>query len=299
MPKPARSAAPWGWGLCWLLFASTTLSYMDRQAVAVVGERLTGEFGVKLETLGWIIAAFQLPYALFQVPAGFLADRGDVRRTYAAAVVGWLLAAMAVAWSPTLGALMAFRAILGVGESFNWPCALRTTATVLPPADRGLGNGIFNSGAAVGAVLTPLIVAPLTAWLGWRAAFFLIGGLGFVWALAWGASAFGPAASLFLGADRPRQSGKVSGPARLAFAALIAAAITGGAVGFRSHGASALWWAIAGLIVGMLVVARAASARRGSAATTRSPTSARSSGSGDSGSWPSSRSRSMSAGISS
>jgi ACS family hexuronate transporter-like MFS transporter len=257
VPGAAKPAARWGWGLCWLLFASTALSYMDRQAVAVVGERLMDEFGVSNEAYGWIVAAFLLPYALLQVPAGFLADRGDVRRTYAVAVVGWSIAAMAVAWSPTLGALMMFRAFLGVGESFNWPCALRVTATVLPPADRGLGNGIFNSGAAVGAVLTPLIVAPLTAWLGWRAAFAMIGGLGFVWALAWQAAAYGPASALFLGADRPRPSGRVPRPALAAFAGLLVAAIVGGAIGFRYRGAMALWWAIAGLIVGMLLLARA------------------------------------------
>src|SRR5262249_4997840 len=161
-------------------------------------------------SLGWIIAAFGLPYALFQIPAGLLADRGDVRRTYAAAVVAWSLAAMAVAWSPTLGALMAFRALLGVGESFNWPCALRVTATVLPPVDRGLGNGIFNSGAAVGAVLTPLIVAPLTVWLGWRAAFALIGGLGFLWAVAWWLASYGPADALFLGGRRSAPAGRLT-----------------------------------------------------------------------------------------
>jgi ACS family hexuronate transporter-like MFS transporter len=139
---------------------------------------------------------------------------------------------MAVAWSPTLGALMAFRAALGVGESFNWPCALRVTATVLPPADRGLGNGIFNSGAAVGAVLTPLIVAPLTAWLGWRAAFALIGGLGFIWAIAWWVAAYGPAGSLFLGADRTRPSGRIPGPALAAFAALLASSLALGVFGY-------------------------------------------------------------------
>ena len=256
VPRSAKAASRWGWGLCWLLFASTALSYMDRQAVAVVGERLTAEFHVKFEALGWIIAAFGLPYALFQVPAGFLADRGDVRRTYAAAVIGWSIAAMAVAWSPTLGALMAFRALLGVGESFNWPCALRVTATVLPPADRGLGNGIFNSGAAVGAVLTPLIVAPLTAWLGWRAAFFLIGALGFVWAVAWCRATYGPARALFLVAERSGTSGRVTAPALAVFAMLLVAAIVGGAVGFLYRGATALWWAVAGLIVGLLVAAR-------------------------------------------
>lgn len=257
VPRSAKAGSGWGWGLCWLLFASTALSYMDRQAVAVVGERLTTEFGVGFESFGWIIAAFGLPYALFQVPAGFLADRGDVRRTYAGAVVGWSVAAIAVACSPSLGALMAFRALLGVGESFNWPCALRVTATVLPPADRGLGNGIFNSGAAVGAVLTPLIVAPLTAWLGWRAAFALIGGLGFVWAIGWSAAAYGAASPLFLGAGRPAGSGSVPPPARAAVVVLIAAAAIGGTLGFVRWGMPALWWAIAGLIVGLLAAARA------------------------------------------
>jgi ACS family hexuronate transporter-like MFS transporter len=232
VPRSAKAGPAWGWGLCWLLFASTTLSYMDRQAVSVVGERLTAEFGGSVGSLGWIIAAFGIPYALFQIPAGFLADRGDVRRTYAAAVVAWSMAAMAVAWSPTLGALMAFRAMLGVGESFNWPCALRVTATVLPPADRSLGNGIFNSGAAVGAVLTPLIVAPLTAWLGWRAAFALIGGLGFIWAVAWWVASYGPAAGLFLGADRARPSGRIPAPALAAFATLAALSVGLGAFGY-------------------------------------------------------------------
>jgi ACS family hexuronate transporter-like MFS transporter len=229
-PKPG---AGWGWGLCWLLFAATTLNYMDRQAVAVVGERIAAEFQIRFEDLGWVIAAFQLPYALFQVPAGFLADRWDVRKTYAAAVTWWSLAAMAVAWSPSLGALMAFRAVLGMGESFNWPCALRVTATVLPREDRSLGNGIFNSGAAVGAVLTPLIVAPLTVWLGWRVAFQLIGAAGLVWVAVWLFVVNGPAKMLFVAAlPGPISAGRVAGPARWAFVGLLAVAALGGIFGF-------------------------------------------------------------------
>ena len=87
---------------------------------------------------------------------------------------------------------MVFRALLGVGESFNWPCALRVTSAVLPPADRGLGNGIFNSGAAVGAVLTPLIVTPLSARYGWRPAFLIVASMGGVWVVAWLAMLRGP-----------------------------------------------------------------------------------------------------------
>ena len=70
---------------------------------------------------------------------------------------------------------MGLRAMLGMGESFNWPCALRVTSGILPPSERSLGNGIFNSGAAIGAVLTPLIVPYLAHRLGWRYAFVILG----------------------------------------------------------------------------------------------------------------------------
>lgn len=260
-PGPSKAASHWGWWLCWFLFASTVLSYMDRQAVAVVGERIKGEFHVGNEGFGWIIAAFQLPYALFQLPAGFLADRGDVRRTYAGAVAFWSLAAIAVAWSPTLLALMIFRAVLGLGESFNWPCALRVIATVLPPADRSLGNGIFNSGAAVGAVLTPLIVTPLTLWLGWRAAFAVIGAAGLVWVVAWVIAAYGPGSTMFTAhSTRVESSLPIRAPASWSFGILAQVSLAVGVLGYRFLPAgeklSALWLAVAVLMFGSLIVAR-------------------------------------------
>ncbi len=182
MPLKADRRA---WGICWLLFASTTLCYMDRQAIALVAVNIKSEFHINNEMFGWVISAFALSYALFQVPAGFLADRFDVRRTYAIAVLAWSIAAIAMGFAPTLLILMLLRAALGVGEAFNWPCALKTTERLLSPADRSLGNGIFNSGAAVGAVLTPLIVPIVAARFGWRVAFAIVGGLGFVWLVAW------------------------------------------------------------------------------------------------------------------
>ena len=81
---------------------------------------------------------------------------------------------------------MVCRALLGMGESFNWPCALRVTSGVLPPADRSLGNGIFNSGAAIGAVLTPLIwYRPWQFELGWQYPFVILGLGGLIWVAAW------------------------------------------------------------------------------------------------------------------
>ncbi len=102
-PKPP---ARWRWGLCWLMFASTVLSYMDRQAMSLVGPSIKAEFQSDNQGFGWVMAAFFLSYALFQVPAGYIADRRDVRLVYAWAVTWWSIAAAAMAFSPTLGVLM-------------------------------------------------------------------------------------------------------------------------------------------------------------------------------------------------
>ena len=198
----SKPSTGWRWGLCWLMFASTVLCYMDRQSMTLVGSEIKAEFQIQNEGFGWILAAFSLTYALFQVPAGYLADRCDVRSLYALAVVWWSLSAAALAFAPTLGILMVFRALLGFGESFNWPCALRATSAVLPPADRGLGNGIFNSGAAVGAVLTPWIVTPLAARYGWRPAFLIVASMGGIWVVAWLVMLRGPHRSILSGRGR-------------------------------------------------------------------------------------------------
>ncbi|RLT08802.1 MAG: MFS transporter [Planctomycetota bacterium] len=167
------------------MFGATALNYMDRQSMALVEEPIRKEFGLDNQQFGWIGAAFYITYALAQVPAGMLADRLNVRKLYLFAVLWWSLAAMAAAFSPTLSVLIAMRILLGLGESFNWPCALKVTSRILPPSDRSLGNGIFNSGAAVGAVITPMLVPPLALFFGWRVAFAVLGASGILWILAW------------------------------------------------------------------------------------------------------------------
>ena len=269
LAAPIPRAGRREWGLCWLMFASTTLCYMDRQAIALVSPFIKGEFRISNEDFGWVLAAFSLTYALFQVPAGYFADRWDVRWTYAGAVAWWSMAGMLAAFAPTLGLLMACRALLGVGESCNWPCALRVTGTVLPPADRGLGNGIFNSGAAVGAVLAPLTVPLLSNYFGWRTAFLVVGGLGFIWVAVWVAvTGRGPSAR-FAGRARPLRSPADASPAAsglpasvwIALAALTATAILV-AVSAVWFGRSAIWWSIALLMFGLLLIALVLPAER-------------------------------------
>lgn len=254
-PLTPIRAGQGAWGVCWLMFVSTVLCYMDRQTIALVKPAIVSEFAIPNdETYGWLMAAFLLPYALFQVPSGFLADAGDVRRLYAMAVGGWSLAGIAAAFSPTLGALMACRVMLGVGESFNWPCGLRVTSRILPPADRGLGNGIFNSGAAVGAVLAPLTIPVLAERYGWRVAFAAIGALGFAWVALW--MRFQPAPDAEKTTEaRVTRAGQLTGRARGAFLLLVAAALATTASAYW-YGRAAIWWGIAVLMIGALIAAR-------------------------------------------
>lgn len=257
-PESGLSNPPaWAWGLCWLMFASTVLNYMDRQTIALVKPKILGEFSINNEAFGWVLAAFQLTYAFFQVPAGYLTDRWNPRRTYAGAVAWWSAAGAVAALAPSLGALMVCRALLGVGESFNWPCALKVTGRVLPPAARSLGNGIFNSGAAVGAILTPLIVPPLAAAFGWRITFLAIGLLGAFWIVAWLRLTRGPAAEAMAVAPRPQPAESLPTDPR-AVGALVGLVLASLALAGASWwvGASALWWGVALLMVGLLVVAR-------------------------------------------
>ena len=276
LPQPDRSTPPaatetgisprataWAWVLCWLMFASTVLNYMDRQAITLVEGQISQTFSIaNFAGFGWILSAFFMTYALFQVPAGYLVDRWDLRWSYAAAVAWWSLAALATALVPSLGWLIACRALLGVGESFNWPCALRVTSRVLPSEDRSLGNGIFNSGAAVGAVLTPIVVTFLSPSLGWRATFVVIGSLGFIWVAAWLFLVRGPRSEMLAreapaNADRePGSQGwfRLSLPARTGFAGVAIAAIVL-SLSARWYGQAAVWLGIALAMLGPLAVA--------------------------------------------
>jgi ACS family hexuronate transporter-like MFS transporter len=169
-----------------------------------------------------------------------------------------------MAFSPTLGVLMGLRAMLGLGESFNWPCALRATSAVLPASDRSLGNGIFNSGAAVGAILGPLVVPWLSKSYGWRPTFLMVGSLGLLWVFGWLWMVRGPSGRLLAGRgfvvkqlsdpkeDRPP---RFSVELRWAIGGILGLSLVV-AASFFWFGERSIWWAVACFMIGLLVVCR-------------------------------------------
>ena len=175
----------WKWWVAVVLFLATVLTYLDRQTVSLCGPMICDELKLSNEEFGRLLSSFRWAYAFTHVPAGFMADHLPLRGTYGLAVLVWSAAGAAAAGVWTLRQLLMTRAVLGVGEAFNWPCATRIVANMLPPQDRGLASGIFNSGSAAGSLLAPLLILPLAHAFGWRTAFVGIGSLGVLWIILW------------------------------------------------------------------------------------------------------------------
>lgn len=173
------------WWICGLLFLATVLNYLDRQVLALTAERIMAEFDLSKEDLGKVISSFRYAYALFQIAGGWLVDAYGPRTIYPVAVGVWSLAGVLSALATSVGMLSVFRFMLGAGEAFNWPCALKVTQRLVPVKDRALANGIFNSGSAMGAMLAPAIVTFMAAYYGWRSAFVVTGALGALWVIGW------------------------------------------------------------------------------------------------------------------
>jgi ACS family hexuronate transporter-like MFS transporter len=176
----------WKWWVCGLLLLATMVNYMDRLTLNLQAKDIMADFGLGPRQYGYLESAFGVAFALGAVLMGWLADRWNVRGIYAAAVLLWSAAGFVTGLAHTFAALLVCRFLLGLAEAGNWPCALRTTQHILPPSERTMGNSILQSGAAVGAVLTPMIVLGLFEWTGtWRYTFMAVGGLGVVWVVLW------------------------------------------------------------------------------------------------------------------
>jgi MFS transporter, ACS family, hexuronate transporter len=187
MPSTRRAA--WKWWVCGLLLLATTINYMDRLTLNQTARRVMDEVGFDERGYGDLESAFAYAFALGAILAGWLADRVNVRWLYPAALLAWSAAGLATGLVHGFAALLACRFFLGVAEAGHWPCALRTTQRLLPPAERSLGNSLLQSGAAVGAVLTPLLVLALPRGPGtWRYPFLVVGATGVGWVLLWLAS---------------------------------------------------------------------------------------------------------------
>jgi ACS family hexuronate transporter-like MFS transporter len=187
----SRSAAPQQmrsrvrWWICGLLFLATTINYIDRAVLALLKPTLTHDLHWNEIDYGNIVFWFQLAYALGYLFAGRVIDLVGVRIGYAISVLLWSAAAMAHALARSVPGFAIARAALGLAEGGNFPAAVKTVSEWFPRKERALATGLFNAGANVGAVVTPLAVPWITVTFGWQAAFIATGALGLLWLVGW------------------------------------------------------------------------------------------------------------------
>jgi ACS family hexuronate transporter-like MFS transporter len=185
--QPVRGAS-WKWWVCGLLLLATMLNYMDRLTLNLTGRLIMQHFRLDERDYAQLESAFAFAFALGAIIFGWMADRWNVRWLYPAALLGWSIAGLVTGLSQTFLQLLLCRFTLGLFEAGNWPCALRTTQRILVPAERTLGNSILQSGAAIGAIITPLIVIALVSDSDpgtWRYPFLVVGALGITWLWLW------------------------------------------------------------------------------------------------------------------
>ena len=136
MSVAPRASASWKWWVSGLLLLATMINYMDRQTLANLAVRITDEFGLSQEEYGNIEFAFGWGFAVGSLVFGILADRFSVRVLYPAVLLGWSATGFITGLSGGYTGLLACRAVLGFFEAGHWPCALRTTQSVLSADDR-------------------------------------------------------------------------------------------------------------------------------------------------------------------
>ena len=173
------------WLVCALLFAATTINYIDRQVLGLLAPLLQVKIGWNEVQYGYIGASFLVAYALGLLVMGPLIDRIGTRPGYTLAIGIWSVSAMAHALVHSAFGFGIVRFALGFGESGNFPSAIKTVAEWFPRKERALATGIFNSGTNAGATIAPLVVPWMALHFGWRSAFLLTGVFSAIWIPFW------------------------------------------------------------------------------------------------------------------
>jgi MFS family permease len=164
-----------------LTLALVTINYMDRAALGVVAQSVRGEFGLSPVQMGYLFSSFLWSYVIFLLPIGIMLDRSTARNINSIGIALWSLAMMATAGVWSFATLLVTRLVMGAGEATSIPSCGRIVREWMPAKERGIANVFWSAGSFLGPALGAIIVAAITTKWGWRAAFILLGALGFIW----------------------------------------------------------------------------------------------------------------------
>ena len=173
------------WSIISLLFAASLINYLDRAALSFALPVISRDFQLTAQSKGLLLSSFFWSYALMQIPIGWAADRFNLRWLYAGAFIVWSCAQGFTGLARSFTALLAFRMLLGIGESIYLPGGTKIVSLLFSPKERGLPSGLFDFGTRTGLVLEGLLVPWLLVHVGWRRTFLTLGFTALLWVAPW------------------------------------------------------------------------------------------------------------------
>jgi ACS family hexuronate transporter-like MFS transporter len=180
-----KDAGKFRWVICALLFSACLVNYMDRQVLGLLKPQLSALFKWTETDYGRMAIAFQAAYAIGQTLFGPFINWIGTKAAYASSVLFWSLAAISHSLCRTVAGFSLARFALGLGESGNYPTAIRTVAEWFPARERSVATGIFNTGSNMGAIFAPVLVPVLVLNFNWQMAFIMLGAADLVWLGFW------------------------------------------------------------------------------------------------------------------
>jgi ACS family glucarate transporter-like MFS transporter len=168
-----------------LLATLSVITFIDRLAIAVTGPTMQKDLGISPAQWGWVLSAYVIAYAVFEVPSGALGDRHGYRRELSRITLWWSVFTAATAFCRNVWQLAGARFLFGLGAAGAYPNMTGVLYRWLPARERARGQGVIWAASRFGGALAPLLLVPANAMFGWRAVFAILGTLGFVWAIVW------------------------------------------------------------------------------------------------------------------
>ncbi|NCI51612.1 MFS transporter [Sediminibacterium roseum] len=181
----AEKIGKYRWRICGLLFFATTINYIDRSVISFLKTTFTTTYGWTDGDYADVEITFKIFYAIGLLGAGGVIDKLGTKIGYAVATGLWSIAGVATGFVNTVVGFKIVRGALGLAEAGNFPAANKTVSEWFPKKERAFAFGILNSGANVGAIVTPVVVPFMLHRWGWQSAFIVTGLLGFIWLIFW------------------------------------------------------------------------------------------------------------------
>ena len=173
------------WWIIGLVCLATIINYIDRSALAIMWPDISDDLGMDKNDYALILNVFLVAYAVGQSVSGKMFDKIGTKIGFVVSITVWGLATALHVLARGVLSFSFFRVLLGLGEAGNWPGAVKSNAEWFPTKERALAQGIFNSGAAMGSIVAPPLIAVVWVAIGWEMTFVLLGMLGILWVIPW------------------------------------------------------------------------------------------------------------------